>query len=407
MQYLKILFLLLFFTATTNLLKAQEKEHEYLPLFAPNKTWNVMIPGEYDDYYEQVLTIDSTNYFININDTIYYSILDNNYFEYGYFREDKLEQKIYKRDNESSNEILIYDFSMEVGDSIPTCEGSYIYMDSIKTEDFFGVERNVYYLTDKGHEGNIVWIEGIGSLAGVPFSYYSPEIYWTGSFNYYLSCYYENEELSYLSYYGNLWGCHFEIDHESPQLHEISIEQDTVALNEQITAWVHVSDQSPINITATFTSPNQNAYSISNFSLSDSIPYAYKATFSDFNNEPGDWYLSKIHIEDAQNNITEGNYNSNCLWAKFYVTNTIGINQISNDKFRIYPNPVTNISKLNFENNNKTAEIKIFDATGRLIEKSITTNNFYEITTDNFNKGIYIFTINIDNRIINGKFLIQ
>ncbi len=372
MQHLKILFLLLFFIATTNSLKAQEKEHEYIPLLDTNKLWIEAMRMEFGDF---LITEYSTGDTVRHNDTLFYEIIEGSTLP-RYLREDTIEKKVWYRHDFTYPEKLYYDFSMEVGDSIEGIElVNMLYLDSIVEVNFFGKNRRVFYLHSDwdeaphgGSKFNPIWIEGIGSLAGLLKIERKPTILIGIGGGTELNCYYHNDEMLYQSETASIYGCYFEIDPDPPYIDCIWTSPDTVALNEQIELVVIVHDQTNLTITGTFTSPNNNEYSVSNFSnVPDYYPEYWYALFSDFNNEPGDWYLSKIHIEDAQNNVTEENYTFENSPTKFYVTNAIGIDeQINKDKFSIYPNPVTNISKLSFENNNKTAEIKIFDATGRL-----------------------------------------
>lgn len=90
----------------------------------------------------------------------------------GFIREDIQERKVYWLDssenldtcNEEGEEILLYDFSLEVGDSTYTCgyEDEPLVVQEIRTEELYGRERRVFYFEDAMFQ-----IEGIGFTTGL------------------------------------------------------------------------------------------------------------------------------------------------------------------------------------------------------------------------------------------------
>ncbi|MEO0874221.1 MAG: T9SS type A sorting domain-containing protein [Bacteroidota bacterium] len=89
----------------------------------------------------------------------------------GFIREDVSGRKVYWRDSENfsaceseNEEVLLFDFTLEVGDAVPTCiPGSDpIIVQDIATEELYGEERTVYYLPDGYRQ-----IEGIGFSTGL------------------------------------------------------------------------------------------------------------------------------------------------------------------------------------------------------------------------------------------------
>ena len=104
--------------------------------------------------------------------------------------------------------MLIYDFSLQQGDSIRFYSYWY-YVDSIKNEIIFNKGKNVFYINNHyPNAPNIIWIEGIGSLAGPPYSAHPPSFDWMSRGH--LTCYYDSDTLIYQSDYGELYGCSFE-----------------------------------------------------------------------------------------------------------------------------------------------------------------------------------------------------
>ncbi len=101
---------------------------------------------------------------------------------------------------------LIYDFSLEVGDSInvlnpaapaPPSPG-YYYVDSVKYQNLYADTRKVLYLSQRDERGDgynfTLWIEGIGSgsLINTPGS--APDTTGIG----FLKCYYKDQQAYYI-----------------------------------------------------------------------------------------------------------------------------------------------------------------------------------------------------------------
>lgn len=82
---------------------------------------------------------------------------------------------------------------------------------------------------------------------------------------------------------------------------------------------------------------------------------------------------------------------------------TTNIAEESNeDVFRVFPNPMSNeliISGLSF------TEVRIFDATGRVVYSSIPTGKEVKIKTGNWTKGVYLARIAYEKKIITRKLI--
>ena len=126
----------------------------------------------------------------------------NEYELIGYMREED-NGKVYFYDNDK--EYLLYDFGMEVGDSIKIywqqcyeCE-TYIRLDSITEEEIGGAIRKCYHTSSNefGFWGApVVWVEGIGSLDGL---FYPESMTAPGGYITTLLCYKEKGELVYMN----------------------------------------------------------------------------------------------------------------------------------------------------------------------------------------------------------------
>lgn len=102
---------------------------------------------------------------------------------YGFIREDTAAQKVYFRDNTGAPEILLYDFSMQVGDSIYidfiASQGNFYYtgnyrLDSIGTTTIQAGQRRAFYLNCHtcSNMYPLVWIEGVGTKIDVVYPYF-------------------------------------------------------------------------------------------------------------------------------------------------------------------------------------------------------------------------------------------
>ncbi len=120
-----------------------------------------------------------------VNDTTYYEVLrstggvqipDHNY---GYLREDN--KRLFYRTSLDKPEKLIYDFGISEGDTVIVYGLSdwtnynmdkFIYKcDSIRTRDYYQIQRNVYYLWPIIGDTPEYWIEGIGGTSGLLHHY--------------------------------------------------------------------------------------------------------------------------------------------------------------------------------------------------------------------------------------------
>jgi len=217
-------------------------------------------------------------------------------------------QKKYKRSFTDHNtplypEDIIYDFSLQEGDSIyyPSvtniCSGTgWFYIDSIRTISYFGTERNVFYLNNHyPNAPNTIWIEGIGSLGGVQYFNAFPMIWECGE----LTCCYHNDELLYQSANGEHWGCSFE----------------------------------------------------------------------------------NVDIEEIK----------------------------KDNSIILYPNPIDNISLLEFGNpKSEVFVLQVYDMTGKQLSVKTTNNSFFKIQKKNYKQGLYFYQLINKNKLIySNKFIIQ
>ncbi|MGB0390195.1 MAG: T9SS type A sorting domain-containing protein [Salibacteraceae bacterium] len=146
---------------------------KYVPLLDGFKEWTIIScngPQCLIDYYWLA------------NDTTLrnqpYRLLDGYHFGNTVaLREDTASRKVYSQTLGIgailSPEKLLYDFSLQVGDSIdihnpqaPVAPNpGYFTVDSIKAVNYLGTNRKTFYLSSNTDTNHAVWIEGIGSLS--------------------------------------------------------------------------------------------------------------------------------------------------------------------------------------------------------------------------------------------------
>src|SRR5262245_35684494 len=104
--------------------------------------------------------------------------------EFGYVREDTALRKVYFKDVLGAPEIILYVFSLALGDSFPASfyyssqgysyfeDGLYT-LDSVIALSINGVVRNSFYLNCDTctNSRTLIWIEGIGSLGSFVYPY--------------------------------------------------------------------------------------------------------------------------------------------------------------------------------------------------------------------------------------------
>jgi len=88
-----------------------------------------------------------------------------------------------------------------------------------------------------------------------------------------------------------------------------------------------------------------------------------------------------------------------------YCPTTSNINKLSNDRIKIYPNPVENILTIDLENYySGITTYNIIDITGKVIKKGIIMSSIQDINTNDISQGIYLLNIKGQKPI---KFIVE
>jgi hypothetical protein len=176
---------------------ANPQQNTYRNLIQEGKIWSNTIipsmPGEYRSYwikFEEDTLINDLNYkkVMRADDSMH-----SEWHLGGFIREDNANQKVYLYNSYSQKEMLLYDFSLEQGDSILSWGGyQYVKVDTVIYEPFGNSTDSLKQICFFGSCSSRSWIEGIGSLSGILEGL---EITVGGTPE--LVCYYENNNLIY------------------------------------------------------------------------------------------------------------------------------------------------------------------------------------------------------------------
>lgn len=161
----KIIFILIsiFFTC-------QIFSQDYFKFPTSDAVWNYKVVGSYSYPYEWAV-IDSLGQQITIDSIQYielYQTSSKNLRMLGAIREDSVQKKVYFRNFDS--EIVLYDFTLEAGDTIYYSTNLHYNMDYYKVVDAVdsilvsGQYRKRWFLTNSFFGMSDIWIDGIGSV---------------------------------------------------------------------------------------------------------------------------------------------------------------------------------------------------------------------------------------------------
>ena len=176
---------------------------DYKPLVEDGKQWNVLFsypwsPPEPQSKYTDIYKIEGDTLVDGVSYKVMYATRNEDltgWNLWGFIRETE-DRKVFSRRPSTSDEQLMYDFSMEVGDTICMCDYGFYECCMVvieKGETIVNGEPRQQIVLEYpwgGGDGE-VWIEGIGSLYGIIDS--GSHFLTGGSTN--LLCYYEDGDL--------------------------------------------------------------------------------------------------------------------------------------------------------------------------------------------------------------------
>lgn len=202
---MKINIVIFFLLLNSSILFGQK----YQPLLADSNKWYVNVTITYiESAAGEILNAERNVLFYTRGDTVIngliykklfyhrsaYNIFDDKYFDtlynfnyrQGFLREDTIAQKVYFQPVDSNSEFVLYDFSLNSGDSILLQFSPFPAADMpLKTDYHFvqnvsvdSANRKILvlkpkYKTNMSYNNTLTWVEGVGSLAS-PLYFYAP-----------------------------------------------------------------------------------------------------------------------------------------------------------------------------------------------------------------------------------------
>lgn len=177
---------------------------DYYTLIEENKTWNVLsvaFQPPFDTSFSTITYKASGDTIISSESykKLYATSEENpeNWSLWCFMRED-MDKRVWLRMDSEDDEFLMYDFSIDVGDSVLVgiYEPVYLLVDSISEININQTVRNKYWLScNMMPEYSETWVEGIGSNKGICWS---GSAFVVGGWYWFL-CMSENGELIYMN----------------------------------------------------------------------------------------------------------------------------------------------------------------------------------------------------------------
>jgi hypothetical protein len=181
---------------------------DYIPTVIEGNSWDVMITNQYMPFDSSwftttyIMTGDTT-----INSLVYKKMYytDTSGIHYQSCMREDANRKVWQNEYGTSNEILMYDYTLQAGDSVllgyMEPMSIYMHVDSVTSIEIDGNARQRFWLSvsDGNYTAYENWIEGIGSNRGILTS---GSEYFVGG-HYWLLCMSQNSELIYMNPYYN------------------------------------------------------------------------------------------------------------------------------------------------------------------------------------------------------------
>ncbi len=123
---------------------------------------------------------------------------------------------------------------------------------------------------------------------------------------------------------------------------------------------------------------------------------------------PGTTYINPVQIYVEWNAINEAGYpiSLNTVTDSIYFSGLSGLNSISENKLKLFPNPANDKMNIVFDDNEEY-RIRIFDNLGRLIYESKPEKSYINLDLKNFNDGVYYISAKSENKNLKSRFVIQ
>jgi len=138
-------------------------------------------------------------------------------------------------------------------------------------------------------------------------------------------------------------------------------------------------------------------------------------TFTDVNmNLSGDKYYGQIPKQTAGTTINytvvaiDNDSQQATQDGVYTVSQTNGITDITNQKLKLYPNPVKNILNISIQDFTGSIDIKIYDILGTMVyTEQLQIANTNSIKLDGLDSGIYFINFEMDNKLITKQIIVD
>ncbi len=119
-------------------------------------------------------------------------------------------------------------------------------------------------------------------------------------------------------------------------------------------------------------------------------------------------FINPVTISAHWNAINEAGYpiSLNTVTDSIYFSGLSGVNSISENKLKLFPNPVIDKMNIVFDDNEEY-RIRIYDNLGRLIYESKPEKSYINLDLKNFNDGVYYISAKSENKNLKSRFVIQ
>ena len=314
-----------------------------------------------------------------MNDNKYFPLLESTYsaqtwYGHGYLREDTVNEKVYYYTAEDGD-CLLYDFSLEEGDSV-VINNPYtnvwdhlMVCDSVDIVSINGsAKKRLFFSSD-------VWIQGIGSVRGLVCSgnHSMP-----GNYNKLLCCS-QNDEILYDN--ATYHSCY--VDEFYPNIPTENY--DTAYINTYYE--FQMESENPYNDPVTWDPINlpEGLEINENTGLISGIP-----------TNPG----SQACIITIRNNLL-GSRTDFINKDLFVVNSTKSPENLKQKNITVYPNPADEQIYVEMQTHKEAFYVQIYEPSGRMLLKTEIIQNPEKIDCSKFPSGIYLVKVlNSENHII-------
>jgi Zn-dependent metalloprotease len=121
-------------------------------------------------------------------------------------------------------------------------------------------------------------------------------------------------------------------------------------------------------------------------------------------------FETKAYIRNAEDPMPGSNGDNTYLDnVRFMDNSALGVDDIDNSKFAVYPNPTKGLITIEVKEISESFTISIIDALGKVMhfQNEVNGTNSYQVDMSSFTKGIYIVRIQTENEFLSRRVILQ